>query len=72
MWQTAYFCVDCAEEMTWDQMMNSHGCCPYCGYKGPNADTVVDTYERSYKMVRIAPWWKLCAPQFKQIWKNNK
>lgn len=57
-WKTAFFCVACCREMTQHQKMYSLGRCPFCGYKGQNAGTIVDTTEKAKRFVRTAPWWK--------------
>lgn len=56
-WQTGWFCVSCDHLLSYREVMYSHGRCPYCGYKGPRAITIVDTKERAYRIVRTGPWW---------------
>ncbi len=31
-WRKKWFCVDCYAQMSWNVMMQSDGCCPYCGH----------------------------------------
>jgi predicted RNA-binding Zn-ribbon protein involved in translation (DUF1610 family) len=50
-WFTMYFCVDCKKRLSYSKVMYSHGVCPHCGYKGPDACTIVDTYEKSGRWV---------------------
>lgn len=38
-------CVNCKTYLSHHVVMYSHGRCPACGYKGPNACTIVDTIE---------------------------
>ncbi len=55
---TAFFCASCNAELSFYEIMHSHGCCPYCG-KLSNS-TVVGSHERAYKLVKIASkWWQL-------------
>lgn len=59
-WKTAWFCVSCKERLTEHDRYYSHGRCPHCGYKGEHAGTIIDTFERAYRIVVIdsPPWWK--------------
>ena len=38
----SWHCVRCCDELTYDQKMNSHGCCPLCGFTVDG--TVCETY----------------------------
>lgn len=57
-YKTAWFCVGCKGELSWNQMMHNHGTCPLCGTRERFTGTVVDTFTRSYRVERIHPWWK--------------
>jgi len=46
-WKTAYFCVKCDGQITYYIKMDNHGRCPLCGYKHPDACTIVETYEKA-------------------------
>jgi DNA-directed RNA polymerase subunit RPC12/RpoP len=65
-YRTAYFCVSCKEEMSFETMMHSHGRCPHCGFKHPSACTVVACFERGYYYKKINPWWKIWKKQFER------
>lgn len=56
-YKNAEFCVNCKEELTKHEIMYSNGRCPKCGYKGENAVTICDTFERGYRLVRKYPFW---------------
>ena len=56
-WRVAWFCASCDGELSWGQVMYSHGMCPRCGHKGRGAVTIVDTMERSYRL-SPRPWWR--------------
>lgn len=57
MWKTEYRCVNCKVPMTFSCMMNSHGRCPGCGYKGSKAGTIVDVTAHAYKKFFIGKWY---------------
>jgi len=59
MFYTAWFCVNCHSELSYNNRMYSHGRCSACGYKGKNAGTIVDTYEKAYTIEKIpsGKWW---------------
>lgn len=65
-WRTAWFCVSCEQRLSWDQVMHSFGRCPMCGCKGRHAGTIVDTFERAYRVVRVehaSKWWQFWKPK---------
>lgn len=66
MWRTAYYCAECDGELTRHQKMYSDGRCPLCGHKGKYAGTIVNTTEKAYRLVRVAPWWKFWIKRFKR------
>jgi len=68
---TIFFCVSCNASLTNDQRMYSEGTCPFCGYRGPTADTIVESYPRAYEKVRIAPWWKFWVKRFTYRWRDE-
>ena len=55
--KTAFFCINCDGEVSHYTKMYSHGRCPLCGYKDPDAATIIKTTEKAYRMIR-RPWWK--------------
>lgn len=48
-WINKYFCKYCEHILSFEEKMDSHGRCPYCGKKGPNACTIIDTIEKAVK-----------------------
>ena len=56
-WRHSIHCVKCDQEMSDSTKMYSSGRCPYCGHKGRNAVTIVDTYERAYRNLYMKPLW---------------
>lgn len=62
-WKMERRCVGCHRELTWNQVMHSHGFCPRCGRKASGAGTIVRTRERAYRLERAAPWWKFWVPR---------
>lgn len=59
-YKTAWFCVNCDREMSYHAVMYSHGRCSMCGFKGEDAATIVETYEKAYKIIKepSGKWWK--------------
>ena len=49
----AYFCLSCDKQLSYGQMMDSHGVCPHCGAGG--SATIVDCIRRR---VPLATWWE--------------
>lgn len=66
MYLTAWFCKNCDHEMTFSVKMGSYGRCPYCGNKGINACTIIDTYEKAYKLKKINPIWMFWKKTFER------
>jgi predicted RNA-binding Zn-ribbon protein involved in translation (DUF1610 family) len=62
-WKTAWYCVSCKERLNEDERYWSHGRCPHCGFKSKNACTIVESYERAYRIIELdsIPWWKFWA-----------
>jgi len=56
-WQTEYLCVYCEHVLSYSEKMDSHGRCPYCGEKHPNAVTIVETKERAIRYVKNGENW---------------
>jgi hypothetical protein len=58
-WQNAHFCVSCKERLTRRERFDNDGRCPKCGFKGKHACSVIDTYERAYRIIELdsIPWW---------------
>lgn len=44
-WVKVWVCTTCKEELTWDETVNSHGTCPFCG--AMDEGTIVKTDEFS-------------------------
>lgn len=59
MYKSAYFCIACKEELTYNQKMDSNGRCPKCGFKSASAGTIVSVKERAYRWVKVpsGKWW---------------
>ena len=57
-WRTEHICCSCKAEISDNIRYYSSGRCPYCGYKGKYAGTIVDTEERAYRIVRHGKWWQ--------------
>ena len=57
-WKNIWRCVKCDNELTFTQVMHSHGRCPKCGHKGDKAGTVVETYESAEQVPNPSPLWK--------------
>lgn len=55
-WFTLYRCVGCKGELSYTTMMYSEGRCPLCGFKHPDACTIVECSESAAR--RVYPsWW---------------
>ena len=70
-WRTAWFCVNCDKRLSNSTVMYSDGRCLHCGYKGEHAGTIVDTYEKAYRVEfsEPSPWWKFWVlPKRSVIW----
>jgi DNA-directed RNA polymerase subunit RPC12/RpoP len=59
-WITAWFCVNCDAEVSWETKMGSHGRCPHCGFKGDGAVSIMKTREEA-REVEDVPWWRFWA-----------
>lgn len=66
MYRSCKCCVECHGELTIDQVYYSHGVCPLCGHCRSKPSTVVDYYEKVYRLIRINPWWKFWKQQFER------
>lgn len=44
-YEVVYSCVQCETPLDFDEIMDSHGCCPYCGRI--SAGTIVDHKKQS-------------------------
>ena len=62
-WINAYFCVKCKKELSNYQKMYSNGRCLECGYKHPDACTIVRTTEKAKRWIHTGKWW--------QSWKGH-
>ena len=58
--------MNCHNELSSNQRMYSSGLCPLCGYKHRDAGTIVYTYEKAYRNIRIAPFWMFWKRQHKR------
>lgn len=61
-------CVACNKAMSFDEKMDSYGCCPRCGHTNPS--TVCDCTKHPYTLAKKRtgrPWWKLWKPAFTTI-----
>ncbi len=59
-------CVVCRKDLTRSEVMNSYGRCPLCGYKSPNAGTIVKCNERRIKVFNLREKLiRLFIPSFK-------
>ena len=66
-WIGGLFCVNCDSMLTNHQASHNNGVCPKCGYKGPQAATICETYTRAYKKTITTPW----TQPFKRIFNPN-
>ena len=57
-WKLRQRCVSCKRWLADYVVMYSDGLCPCCGYKGPNAVTIVATTEESIRWITTSPWWR--------------
>lgn len=64
--KVAYFCFKCAEEVSRFQKFYNDAVCPKCGYRHPNALTIVETIDYSSTLIEINPWWKFWLPRYKR------
>jgi predicted RNA-binding Zn-ribbon protein involved in translation (DUF1610 family) len=53
-WIKVWICTNCKEELTWNEVMDSHGVCPFCG--AMSEGTVVKTEEFSRQLPEENPW----------------
>lgn len=65
-WGTEHCCVKCGAFLTFSEKMYNLGRCPKCGYKHPDASTVVRTKERGFRIAtkKTGSWW--------QFWKKKE
>lgn len=64
-WRVEYRCVACKKAMTWDEMMDSLGCCQRCGHT--SGHTVCDCTKHPYALAKKRtgrPWWQFWKPAF--------
>jgi hypothetical protein len=56
-WHSYYKCIKCEHQLSFDQMIDSGGTCPYCG--NYDAGTVVDAAKlsRRYLYTVFYPWY---------------
>ena len=45
--RAVYRCATCRKELSWDQVMGGHGCCPFCGHL---SDSTVCDYVKSAEL----------------------
>jgi DNA-directed RNA polymerase subunit RPC12/RpoP len=57
-WRTEYRCVSCQHRVSHHEKMYSHGRCPYCGFKGAHAGSIMYVTEHAYRLVRYGKWWQ--------------
>lgn len=69
-WRTEYRCVVCEGVLSWNQVMNSSGLCPLCGFRTKDAITAVSTTKHAYRE-EPRPWWRFWAPKVR-IYKEEK
>lgn len=62
--EIAHSCVECDKEVSCNDRFYNQGCCPYCGHKGAFAGTIMDTNEKPFQWVQIAPWWKIWKERY--------
>ena len=72
-WKAAHFCVNCDQQLTSDERFGNSGVCVHCGHKSKSACTIVETYTRAYRRVRVASWWNIfrIGRKFKIEWKDQ-
>lgn len=54
-WVKRYFCAACRENISYGQMMCSHGTCPLCGASSDS--TIVKCETLSARWVKDGAWW---------------
>lgn len=59
VWRTAVLCVKCKAWLNLEEEVMSRGRCPKCGNKGTSTSTIVETYDRGYRLLPRSAWWKL-------------
>lgn len=52
-WNLERRCIECKGELTYNEVMYSSGQCLICGYKHPNACTIVGVTEHPYYTKRV-------------------
>ena len=62
-WKIEYRCVHCKRVINCNMKMYSDGCCPYCGHKGKDAGTIIETTEHPYYNIKEGKRW--------QFWKSK-
>ncbi|KKL52111.1 hypothetical protein LCGC14_2288770 [marine sediment metagenome] len=68
-WRVMYKCWadNCQKELTWDEVLNSHGVCPHCGMN--SRDAIVRHSQHSVKFVRDYPQWMFWRTKGRLIFK---
>jgi DNA-directed RNA polymerase subunit RPC12/RpoP len=66
-WYAIYRCVDCNKLLSDHERMYSDGVCPYCGFRGENAATIVDTKNGSARRVYEEGYLLWFIPRHKYI-----
>lgn len=59
-------CVHCQHPMSKHTMMYSSGRCPYCGFKHPNACTIVKCTEHPYRVEKAGSF-LFFFPRYKRV-----
>ena len=54
-WYRGFKCVSCKEKLSWYQVMDSFGTCPFCGHSSES--TVVSTTCYVYRKITIKNGW---------------
>lgn len=54
-WQSVPFCEACDKPLTWRQVMNNRGVCPFCGAR--SGDTIVKVKQKSMRGVYRRVCW---------------
>lgn len=52
-WLAENRCVNCHKELTINQQFYTNGRCVLCGYKGSSAITIVECYEKPYRLKKV-------------------
>jgi hypothetical protein len=71
-WRNMQCCVECDEYLTTREVMYSGGRCPYCGYKGEHAGTIVDVTEYAGRWIKTTPWWQFWKVRGRIEYKDEK